>query len=144
MADRLTQLQDAVNQMAEHFTNSIGFLQQTALPSSFQEMDKVSASPTAPQEDFALLFAKLISRTAKDIDYLVDHLPNEESSMELQMSALQRLEVENDQAARNLEKVVKAGEEQLEQIQKALSDIAQAQLTLQALENQETDDQPPS
>ena len=35
--------------------------------------------------DFALLFAKLIARTAKDIDYLIDHLPNEESSMDLQV-----------------------------------------------------------
>ena len=35
--------------------------------------------------DYALLFAQLIARTAKDIDYLIDHLPNEESSMELQV-----------------------------------------------------------
>ena len=53
------------------------------------------------------------------------------------MSALQRLEVENDQAARNLEQIVKSGEHLLEQIQQALSDIAQTQLKLQALENQE-------
>lgn len=53
------------------------------------------------------------------------------------MSALQRLEVDNDQAARNLEQVVKTGEDLLEQIQQALSDIAQTQLKLQALENQE-------
>lgn len=160
--------------MAEHFTNSIGCLQQTAIPSSFHGFDKVSASPTnQPQEgmqmlhsikrldvmssersravylhslsllqiffvifimwisqlfsffkwfwwkglmsfeqqndhffvtaksylfdtenpwcqhsllsDFALLFAQLIARTAKDIDYLIDHLPNEESSMDLQV-----------------------------------------------------------
>ena len=37
--------------MAEHFTNSIGFLQQTALPSNFQGFERVSASPPAqPQE----------------------------------------------------------------------------------------------
>ena len=37
--------------MAEHFTNSIGCLQQTAVPSSFPGFDKVSASPTnQPQE----------------------------------------------------------------------------------------------
>ena len=54
------------------------------------------------------------------------------------MSALQRLEGENDSAARNLEEVVASGEQLLEQIQSALSDIAQTQLKLQALENHES------
>jgi len=36
--------------------------------------------------DYALLFAQLIARTAKDIDYLIDHLPNEEATMDLQVS----------------------------------------------------------
>ena len=54
------------------------------------------------------------------------------------MSTLQRLEGENDSAARNLEEVVASGEQLLEQIQSALSDIAQTQLKLQALENHES------
>lgn len=53
------------------------------------------------------------------------------------MSALQKLELDNDVAARSLEQIVKKGEDLLEQIQQALSDIAQTQLMLQALENQE-------
>lgn len=59
----------------------------------------------------------------------------------LQMSALQRLEVENDTAARSLEQVVTSGEELLDKIQTALSDIAQTQLKLQALENQESQEE---
>lgn len=55
----------------------------------------------------------------------------------LQMNALQRLEIENDQAARSLEQIVKTGEDLLEQIQQALSDVALTQLKLQALENEE-------
>ena len=35
--------------------------------------------------DHALLFAQLIARTAKDIDVLIDSLPSEESSAELQV-----------------------------------------------------------
>ena len=36
--------------------------------------------------DHAQLFAQLIARTAKDIDILIDSLPSEESSAELQVS----------------------------------------------------------
>ena len=36
--------------------------------------------------DFAHLFATLIARTAKDIDVLIDSLPSEESTPELQVS----------------------------------------------------------
>ena len=35
--------------------------------------------------DYAALFAKLIARTAKDIDVLIESLPSEESSLELQV-----------------------------------------------------------
>ena len=37
--------------------------------------------------DYAAMFAKLIARTAKDIDVLIDSLPSEESSLELQVIA---------------------------------------------------------
>lgn len=43
------------------------------------------------------------------------------------------LEQENQEAADRLEAVVKKGQELLEQIQTALSDIAQAQLDMQHL-----------
>ena len=36
--------------------------------------------------DYAAVFSKLIARTAKDIDVLIDSLPSEESSLELQVS----------------------------------------------------------
>ena len=35
--------------------------------------------------DYALTFAKLIARTAKDVDSLVDSLPSEESSLKVQV-----------------------------------------------------------
>lgn len=38
--------------------------------------------------DYGLLFAQLIARTAKDIDYLIEHLPNEESSVDLQVGVI--------------------------------------------------------
>ena len=51
-----------------------------------------------------------------------------------QAASLQRLEAENQEAARKLEEVVSKGETLLTQIQQALHDIAQSQLQAQALE----------
>lgn len=133
MADRLTQLQDTINQVyllmhrctkivicycigfrliifqqAEHFCNSIGVLQQFSSPSKFPGFDR-SGSQTPQQqqnqEDYAMLFATLISRCAKDIDTLIESLPSEESSTELQVQSLKRLEAENKEAAEQLEEV---------------------------------------
>lgn len=130
MADRLTQLQDTINQQADHFCNSIGVLQQFSTPSKFANFDR-SGSQTpqqnTSQEDYAQLFSTLISRTAKDIDTLIESLPNEDCSQELQVASLQKLEMENREAAEQLEEVVKRGEALLEKVQEALSDIYSSQ-----------------
>ena len=76
----------------------------------------------------------MIARTAKDIEVLIDSLPSEESSTELQSAGLKKLENENEQAARKLECVIKEGTEVLEKIQSALHDIAQAQLEIQKVQ----------
>ncbi|XP_051159565.1 mediator of RNA polymerase II transcription subunit 21 [Leptopilina boulardi] len=132
MADRLTQLQDMINQQAEHFCNSIGILQQYSTPSKFPGFDRVGTpQPNQPQEDYAALFATLIAKCAKDIDTLIDSLPSEESSQELQVASLSRLEKENQEAGEKLEEVVREGEILLSRIQAALQDIAQSQLDMQ-------------
>ena len=76
----------------------------------------------------------MIARTAKDIEVLIESLPNEESSVELQSASLQKLEEENLEAANKLEDVVKQGEATLKEIQAALHDIAQAQIEMQKFE----------
>ncbi|XP_022656287.1 mediator of RNA polymerase II transcription subunit 21-like isoform X2 [Varroa jacobsoni] len=129
MADRLTQLQDSVNLQAENFCNSIGVLQQLAQPSPFPELEKSSKIAPQPQEDYAALFATMIARTAKDMDVLIDSLPSEEAAPELQANNLERLEVENADAALRLKEVVARGEGLLRQVQGALSEIAGQQLS---------------
>ncbi|XP_060534421.1 mediator of RNA polymerase II transcription subunit 21 [Cylas formicarius] len=136
MADRLTQLQDCINQQAEHFCNSIGILQQFAPPSKFTNFDRTgSQTPQQQQtqEDYVQLFTTLIARCAKDIDTLIESLPSEENSTELQLASLRILEQENQEAAERLDAVVRGGQDLLEKIQAALSDIAQAQLDMQHL-----------
>ncbi|XP_023713312.1 mediator of RNA polymerase II transcription subunit 21 [Cryptotermes secundus] len=143
MADRLTQLQDTINQQADHFCNSIGILQQYSTPSKFPGFDRNgSQTPQQQQqEDYAHLFATLIARCAKDIDVLIESLPSEESSTDLQVASLRRLEQDNKEAGERLEEVVRRGEALLEQIQAALADIAQSQLDMQHLQAENTNKQ---
>ena len=42
------------------------------------------------------MFAKLIARTAKDIEILIDSLPTDEISSEAQTEEMKRLEEENE------------------------------------------------
>ncbi|XP_018539840.1 mediator of RNA polymerase II transcription subunit 21 isoform X1 [Lates calcarifer] len=151
MADRLTQLQDAVNSLADQFCNAIGVLQQCAPPASFSNIQTAinKDQPANPTEEYAQLFAALIARTAKDVDVLIDSLPSEESTAALQKTwkreqlclcehrdekrckraaSLRQLEEENHEAAARLEDVVYRGDMLLEKIQSALADIAQSQL----------------
>lgn len=81
--------------------------------------------------DYAALFATLIARCAKDIDTLIESLPSEEASQELQVASLSRLEQENQDAGEQLEEVVRQGEALLQRVQAALQDIAQSQLDMQ-------------
>lgn len=122
-------------QQAENFCNAIGVLQQTSKPSKFPNFDRTgSQTPVEGQqspEDYAELFAQMVSRSAKDIDTLIESLPNEENSIEAQNQSLSMLEYENQLAADNLEEIVSEGEELLSRIQLALEDIAQAQLQMQ-------------
>ena len=86
MADRLTQLQDAVNAQADNLCNSIGILQQTSQPSPLSGYGSSKTSHhNASDTDHTQLFAQMTARTGKDIEVLIDSLPGEESTAELQV-----------------------------------------------------------
>lgn len=145
-------------QQADNFTNSLGILQQFANPSQFTGFGNKTPQQQQQQHegkwnfycnalrtnsaeficfsDYTHLFAQLIARTAKDIEVLIDSLPAEESSADLQAASLQSLESENQEASNKLEDIVQQGEAVLQEIQSALHDIAQSQLEMQKLEAQ--------
>lgn len=104
------------------------------MPSKFPGFERIGTQQANQnsQEDYAQLFSTLISRygsisapffsiacinfqsnyfiffhfrCAKDIDTLIESLPNEDSSQELQAQSLRRLELENQEAAKRLEEV---------------------------------------
>lgn len=116
-----------INSITVSFTS--GVLQQCSTPSKFSGFDR-SGSQTPlqnvpPSEDYAQLFSTLITKCAKDIDKLIDSLPSDDSSQELQIQSLQILEEENKDQSEKLIEVVRNGENLLGKIQAALGDIAQ-------------------
>jgi len=127
MSDRLTQLQDAINLLADQFCNSIGLLQQSAPSSTFVGFEKSGSKEPGITKNVRL-FCNVISRTSKDIDVLIDSLPDEESTTRLQASFLNKLEIENNGETEKLRLLVKEGEERLNKLQEALVDIAKMQL----------------
>uniref|UniRef100_A0A914EAM2 Mediator of RNA polymerase II transcription subunit 21 n=1 Tax=Acrobeloides nanus TaxID=290746 RepID=A0A914EAM2_9BILA len=80
------------------------------------------------EEPNCKLFATHIARTAKDIEILIDSLPNEEPSAEENDKILASLDEERAEAAQDLEKAVKEGEELVESIQDCLAEIARVQM----------------
>lgn len=102
----------------------LGVLQQFSQPSKFPGSQTPQQINNSPNEDYAQLFSALITRCAKDIDQLIDSLPSDESSQEMQVQSLQILEQENRSQSEELEKVVKRGEELLEKVQDVLGNIA--------------------
>ncbi|XP_023335533.1 mediator of RNA polymerase II transcription subunit 21 [Eurytemora carolleeae] len=116
MADRLTQLQEAVNHQADNLCNSIGIIQQIS-----------------GDNDHTKLFSQLIARTAKDIEVLIESLPSEDSTSSLQAASIALLEGESELVEQELNRSVLEGEELLKVLQYALRDIANTQMEIDRL-----------
>ncbi|CAI8006546.1 Mediator of RNA polymerase II transcription subunit 21 [Geodia barretti] len=139
MADRLTQLQEAVNQLGEYFCSSVGVLQGAPEPAQQNGENPTDGTtrepgsePTVPSSaENAALFASLISRTAQDIDVLIESLPSQAYTPKKQVESLQRLQSENQLAAEKLRKAVEKGEVLLEKIREALKEICDSQFGIE-------------
>lgn len=143
MADRLTELQDAINLQAENLCNAIGVIQQVAHPTFFSEFNWASRA-SRPEyqaflqnqstEDIARNFAVVITATARQLDALIGALPEEEVGPELQRAAVQRLIEDYRTEGRRLASVTALLESRLGDVRRFLTAIAQTQLTTQSLE----------
>lgn len=72
-------------QQAEHFCNSVGILQQYATSSKLGDRSGSQTPQQQSSDDYVQLFTNLIARCSKDIDTLIESLPCEENSTELQV-----------------------------------------------------------
>jgi len=132
MADRVSQLQDAVNQQAENLCNATGILCQSASPAPFPggERGAKGAPPPDSGYDQRRMFAALIARNAQDIDTLIDSLPSDESCAQQQLSIMRDLDAEGEAAANRLGADVARAEVLQEDIARAMRDIARASLSI--------------
>ena len=135
MSDRLTQLQDVVNLLADHLCNATGVLQETARPSRFGNFEQNSAATNANVDnngdDYSQLFATLITRTTTELVALIDSLPaipSTENDLIEQHTHLELLEQENIEATNKLEQTTELAEYLLEQVQTCLQSLSQALL----------------
>ncbi|KER29661.1 hypothetical protein T265_03768 [Opisthorchis viverrini] len=145
MADRLTELQDAINLQAENLCNAIGVIQQVAQPSFFSDFNWSSRASKPeyqaflqgqPPDDIGRNFAVVIAATARQLDALIGSLPEEEASSEIQRAAFQRLVEDYRTEGWKLTRVTERLESRLTEVRLFLTAIAQTQLTTQSLETE--------
>ncbi|CAI4227034.1 unnamed protein product [Auanema sp. JU1783] len=123
MADRLTQLQDIINDLALFMTNAVGVLQATAPPCDFN-----SCSKELEEEPHCEHFAMHVAQTCKDIDIIIDSFTTEEMTADETREELMATDSKRSIAARELEAAVTEGDELIQRIQKRLKDVADVQI----------------
>ncbi|KAG0329599.1 hypothetical protein BG000_012028 [Podila horticola] len=116
--DRLTQLQDAIDKLALLFVSSLDHLTKRA-PLVPLNPD-VPVVTTGQAQELALD----ISRQAKELETLIDHLPGIAQSPEDQTGDLEALARQNELATEEYEAAVAEAKELLQEVTLALRGIA--------------------
>ncbi|KAG0099548.1 hypothetical protein BGZ93_007184 [Podila epicladia] len=116
--DRLTQLQDAIDKLALLFVSSLDHLTKRA-PLVPLNPD-VPVVTTGQAQELALD----ISRQAKELETLIEHLPGISQSPEEQTRDLEALARQNELATEEYEAAVAEAKELLQEVTLALRGIA--------------------
>ncbi|GMT05528.1 hypothetical protein PENTCL1PPCAC_27702 [Pristionchus entomophagus] len=122
MSDRLTQLQECINEQAGHFCNSIGVLQGTAKPCGFDTNKEMQ------DEEHCDIFASLVARTAKDIELFIDSIPIEENMNDLNKEELAATNEKRKELCSQLFEATEDGEHLVYHLREKLDQIAQVQI----------------
>ncbi|KAG0074814.1 hypothetical protein BGZ92_003189 [Podila epicladia] len=126
--DRLTQLQDAIDKLALLFVSSLDHLTKRApLVPLNPDVPVVTTDHGIPQEQLQSQAQELaldISRQAKELETLIEHLPGISQSPEEQTRDLEALARQNELATEEYEAAVAEAKELLQEVTLALRGIA--------------------
>ncbi|KAI9321192.1 mediator complex, subunit Med21 [Obelidium mucronatum] len=134
MADRVTQIQDCLDKLAEIMYISLGVTQRDAPLVALNEKTPVTAWSEEQirnnSQSIRALAADVSSdivQTCKVIDFLVDSLPGLDQSVDDQLDTLRVLELESEKAGDEMETWIYEAEILLDNVNAALRYIADDQ-----------------
>eukprot|EP01112_Ceratiomyxa_fruticulosa_P003175 TRINITY_DN1354_c0_g1_i2.p1 TRINITY_DN1354_c0_g1~~TRINITY_DN1354_c0_g1_i2.p1 ORF type:complete len:139 (-),score=33.75 TRINITY_DN1354_c0_g1_i2:223-639(-) len=124
--DRLTQLQEHVDRLAELMGISLGVLQRDAPPIPLGE--PLTPERALQRDAFvqqARNMASEIMKVSKSIEILIDQLPGITHTLPQQLDMMNNLEEENQKQGKKLEDYINYSENWLENIREALKTITE-------------------
>uniref|UniRef100_A0A0N5CBT0 Mediator of RNA polymerase II transcription subunit 21 n=1 Tax=Strongyloides papillosus TaxID=174720 RepID=A0A0N5CBT0_STREA len=123
MTDRITSLQDSINNLADQMANGIGVLQLNAGPCPLGEV-----TDFIKEENLSEIYASDIAFTSKIIDNLIESLPSIENNEEKTANELAKINVQRQQETAKLKKEINEASKLLKILSEALDDISKTQI----------------